>query len=288
MLKLLARTLGGLLFILTAFMLTTFWKFSQNSQAQFSRPQFAIHEDVLKGDLELGKRIFMVRNGCVECHGADLAGAKVMDDPAMGTIYGANITPYSLKNWSDEEVAGAIRYGLHKEGRSLRFMPSFDFENLSKADIASLIAFIRSVPEVQKESHKNTFGPLAKVLSSLGKMPVMFPAMAIDPTKGFGEKPEEGPTLAFGQYLANSCVGCHGTEFRGGTIPGGDPAWPKAANIRLGADNSWTEKNFRQMIMTGNSTKTGAPIRAPMPVALLRQMNETEIQALWQFLQSLK
>lgn len=288
MVKLIGKLVSGLLLVIAAFIGTTFWKFSQNSQAQFARPQFSIHEDVLKGDLELGKRIFMIRNGCVDCHGSDLAGAKVMDDPAMGTIFGANITPYKIKNWTDEEIAGAIRYGIHKDGRSLKFMPSFDFEGLSKSDIASLIAFIRSVPEVQKESHPNTFGPLAKILSSLGKMPVMFPALSVDPHKGFGEKPAEEPTLAFGQYLANSCVGCHGTEFRGGPIPGGDPAWPEAANIRLGADSLWTEAKFREMIASGVSAKTGIALRAPMPVALLKQMNETEIKAIWLFLQNLK
>ena len=286
MLKLLAKILAGFVLVVAVFIGAIFWKFSSNSTTQFTRPQFTIHEDVIKGDLELGKRIYMVRNGCIDCHGVDLAGAKVMDDPAMGSIYGANITPYGIKNWTDEEVAGTIRYGIHKEGRSLRFMPAFDFEGLSKTDIAALIAFIRSVPEVKKENHKNTFGPVARVLSSFGKMPVMFSAFAIDQTKGFGEKPPEEPTLAFGQYLANSCVGCHGAEYRGGTIPGGDPAWPAAANVRLGADTFWTEAKFRDMIATGISPKTGNALRAPMPVALLKQMNETEIKALWLFLQS--
>ena len=92
----------------------------------------------------------------------------------------------------------------------------------------------------------------------------------------------------FGEYLAASCIGCHGEEYRGGKIPGGDPSWPPASNIRLGADSTWTEENFREMLKTGVSPKTGKPLQLPMPIELLKKLNSMEQEALWLFLSSLR
>jgi mono/diheme cytochrome c family protein len=239
-----------------------------------------------KPDIELGKRIYSVRNGCIECHGPDLSGAKIMENGAMGSIYGANITPYKTRNLADVDLLRAIRYGVAPDGRSLRFMPSFDFAGLSSGDLVSLIAYLRSVPEVKKPDHVNTYGPVLKVLSVLGKMPVVFPARFVDHAQGFAAKPIEGPTREFGRYLASSCTGCHGESYRGGPIPGGDPSWPPASNIRMGA-GGWTEAQFLNVIKTGIS-REGGKIRAPMPVSELRQMNPTELQALWKYLASLR
>ncbi|HEX4925324.1 MAG TPA: cytochrome c [Bdellovibrionales bacterium] len=286
--KLLLRGAAALAVFVAALVGFVYFQFSQLMAKEYKRPEFTISDEVAAADLELGKRIYGVRAGCVDCHGEDLAGKMVIDDPAMGVIHGANITPYKLSNWSDEDIAAIIRYGVHKDGRSARGMPSFDYENMSKSDIAALIKYVRSVPPVEKESHQNTYGPVGRALTVFGQLPLLVPASHIDQTKGFGEKPAEGPTYEFGKYLANSCVGCHGSEYRGGPIPGGDPKWPPASDIRLGANAKYNEESFRQMIATGISPVTNLPIKPPMPVALLKQMNDTEIKALWEFFKTLK
>src|SRR4051812_42765167 len=38
-----------------------------------------------------GQHIAQTR-GCIDCHGRDFAGAKVIEDGAMGRLYGSNIT----------------------------------------------------------------------------------------------------------------------------------------------------------------------------------------------------
>lgn len=286
--KLWLKSAVALVLVIVALVGFVYFRFSQILAAEYRRPNFTISEDVAAADLELGKRIYAVRAGCVDCHGADLGGTKVIDDPALGSIYGANITPFKLASWSDEEIAAAIRYGVHKENRSLRGMPSFDYVSLSKSDIAAVIKYVRSVPPVEKESVPNRYGPVGRALTVLGQLPLFEAAAHIDQSKGFGDKPEEGPTYDFGKYLASSCVGCHGHEFKGGPIQGGDPSWPPASNIRLGANPKYDEASFRTMIQTGVSPVTNQPIRPPMPVALLKQMNETEIKALWEYLKTLK
>jgi len=284
LLKVLLVPLVGLAVFVTAIQM----KFSADENKLYESKPFAIHNEVVAADVALGKRLYSVRAGCIDCHGADLSGAMVMDNPAMGSISGANITPFALAQWSDEEIARAIRYGVHRTGRSLRFMPSFDYKGLSLGDTAALVAYLRSVPAVEKPSRANSFGPVAKILSFFGQMPVMFPARALDLRDGFTSKPEEGPTAEFGRYLANACMGCHGAEFHGGKIPGGDPSWPEAPSLRLGASSLWSEASFREVIKTGVSAVTKQKLRPPMPIALLAQMDDIEVKALWEFLGRLK
>lgn len=286
--KLILKILGVFAAVIILTLSFIFFKFNQLSNQTYDQhAQINIKDSVTAADIDLGKRIFTVRNGCIDCHGENLAGAKIMDDPAMGSIYGANITPFNLNSWTDDEIARAIRYGVHKTGRSLRFMPSFDFEGLSKEDIASVIKYIRSSPPIEQPSHNNTFGPVAKILTVLGQMPVMFSALIIDQNKGFAEKPAEGPTPEFGKYLVNSCVGCHGKELKGGKIPGGDPSWPAASNIRFGSSTGMSEEKFEEIITTGVSKDTKNRIRMPMPIGALQAMNPTERKSIWLYLSSL-
>lgn len=286
--KLVAKILGTAAGLLLIAAVTVYIVFESKSRKLYAIPPVNIHEDVMKADVELGKRIFVVRAGCAECHGENLAGVKVIDDPMIGRVFGANITPYKLKDWTDDQIAVAIRYGVGRDGRTLRGMPSMDSAGLSRSDTAAMIAYMRSVPAVETQHEANRFGPVAKIMAVLGKMPIVFPAEVIDQTKGFEEKPAEGPTHAFGKYLANSCTGCHGEMFTGGPIPGGDPSWPPAANIRLGQNSVWTEESFKKMLNSGISPVSQKELRPPMPVALLKQFNETESQALWLYLSSLQ
>ena len=284
--KIFLKIMGIFSFVLILIIGLVFYKYNALSKQTFNiSSPINISTLVSEGDVALGKRIYTVRNGCIDCHGEHLAGAIIMDEPAMGNIHSANIS--NLKDWTDDEIAGAIRYGIHKSGRSLRFVPSFDFEGLSKEDIASVIKYIRSVTPVEKPSHENTFGPVAKFLSVFGQMPVMFPALIVDQTKGFAEKPVEAPTAEFGKYLVNSCTGCHGRELRGGKIPGGDPSWPVASNIRFGKASGMTEKEFSKIISTGIAKSTNKKVRLPMPISALQAMNELEKKSIWLYLSSL-
>jgi mono/diheme cytochrome c family protein len=286
--KLLLYFFGGLVVFMGIVTTVVQLKFRALVAQKYEGPSFNIDAEVVGADVNLGRRIYEVRSNCKDCHGADLTGLKILDALPMGTFYGANITPAKLNSWSNFEIARAIRYGIHKTGRSLRFMPSFDYESLSKSDIASVIKYLRVAVPSEKASVEPNFGPVAKVLTILRKMPVAFPAAVIDFKIGFNEKPAEAADLSFGKYLAGACVGCHGTEFKGGKIPGGDPSWPVAANIRLGAGSQWTEETFKQLLTTGVSPLSKKPIRLPMPTEQLKELNEMEVKALWLFLSSLK
>ena len=286
------RTLGIALGVVVTLVLalagTVQARFAMEAGKVYPAPAVAIADAMATADVALGRRIYEVRSGCIDCHGQDGAGKAIMEDPAMGSIHGANITPSALREWSDEEVARVIRYGIRRDGHTVKGMPAFDYEGMSKGDVAALVAYLRSMPPVDRPSHANSIGPVLKVLAVLGKAPFALAAKYIDPSKGFADKPPEGATVAFGQYLAGACTGCHGAEFRGGPIPGGAPDWPPAANARLGANPAYSEASFKAMLKTGVSPATGQKLRQPMPVHLLAQLDETEQTALWLYLSSLK
>lgn len=251
-------------------------------------PDISMDNEIAVASLPLGERIVRVRNGCAECHGEDLAGKMVIDSPAIGKIYSANLTPYALANKSDAEIALTIRHGLKADGTTVVFMPSYEYQFLSKSDIAAIIAYLRSVPAVEKASTPVEIGPIGKMLYLFGKMPVLTPAAMIDHQAGFTSKPLEAATAEFGEYLVNSaCIGCHGKDLSGGAIPGGPPDWPAAADIRFKGKDKWSEASFMQTMHSGVSASSGETLRAPMS-KLVGAMNDKELTAIWLYLSSLQ
>jgi mono/diheme cytochrome c family protein len=72
-----------------------------------------------------------------------------------GKVYAPNITPdpeTGAGNWSDGQLARAIREGVGYDGRALfPFMPYPDLRALSDEDLASIIVYLRSLPPVRKQ-----------------------------------------------------------------------------------------------------------------------------------------
>ena len=237
-------------------------------------------------DLALGKRIVEVRSGCVECHGADLGGATVIDDSAMGRIDGPNITPHALGSWTDNEIGRAIRHGIGKDGHPLHLMPSRDFFGFSGGDLASVVAYLRTVTPVMKPAGTIALGPLGKVLIATGKIPEYFNAETLDHKADFTVKPPEMASVKFGRYLAQSCTGCHGADFGGGPIPGGSPDWAPASDLTPRGIGAWSEAEFASTMKSGVNPQ-GMRLRVPFPVTLTSKMSEMEVSALYMFFKTL-
>jgi mono/diheme cytochrome c family protein len=240
-----------------------------------------------RGDARRGRRLVQVRLSCVECHGMDLAGATVVDDPMVASFHGSNLTPFELKTWTDLEIAHAIRDGVARDGRPLLLMPSQDFQHLSARDLGDIIAYLRSVPAVEKPTRPSKLGVVMTALYALGKLPTVTPVDVVDHRAPQAQGPEERVTAEFGAYLARtSCMGCHGRDLKGGPIPGGDPHWPPAAAITRDALGPWTEEGFIKTMRTGVNP-SGTALRPPMIVKYTSQFSDTELKALWAYVQSL-
>jgi len=97
-------------------------------------------------------------------------------------------------------------------------------------------------------------------------------------------------TSEYGAYVANACIGCHGSGYSGGKIPGGPPDWPAAANLTPGSESVMprydTPAKFIAMMHTGKRPD-GSPVSSVMPFAGFKVMDETELAAVYVYLQTL-
>jgi mono/diheme cytochrome c family protein len=180
-----------------------------------------------------GKRLAGVLD-CTGCHRSNLQGGNdTADNPDYGDMNCPNIT-LLLANYSDAELDQLIRHGKPKDGREFWFMPVESFQFLSDADLAAIIAFLRS------------FKPAGTQLPPIKKGKGFYE----DVERGFGnaqqqvaryraEPPEDmGPQHARGRYLVQTiCTACHNAKLQGyrGFTPNLDiaGAYSKAELTRL-------------------------------------------------------
>jgi len=294
MLKAFLKIVGAILFVFVLIaggvVVWATLNVGERIQKKFDFPVLNIAEKVKTADVELGRKIVRIRNGCTDCHGADLGGKTFIDAPAMGTFSGPNITPQGIGSKSDEDVARSIYYGVRSNGTPLIFMPSNEFHQLALEDIAAVVAYLRTVPAVTRPNTAIQIGPVAKLLGASGKMPLLIPAEQIPANAPPKVKPPEGNTPEFGKYLVESgCTGCHGLELKGGPISGGDPSWPPAANLVAASHGTWKEMDFINTIRTGK-TPDGRTLRDPMRGVAenARQASDDELKAIWSYLTTLK
>src|SRR5882724_13719103 len=79
----------------------------------------------------------------------------IWSDQEMPWLIAANITPdkeTGIGSWSDDTLARAIREGIGHDGRALfPLMPYPNYRQMSDEDLASVIAYVRTVPAVRNQ-----------------------------------------------------------------------------------------------------------------------------------------
>jgi mono/diheme cytochrome c family protein len=171
LLKWAGRILGGLILVLGVAAFAVY--FASNAKLQQRYP-VTVQPAALPADAQAamrGRHVAVTR-GCLDCHGADGGGAKVIDNPAMGKMYGPNVTHGrgGLKaDFGNEGWVRAIRHGIGADGHSLVLMPSKEYSEMSEDDLGSLIVFMQSLPAVDRESVPVRLGPVARALLVAGK-----------------------------------------------------------------------------------------------------------------------
>jgi mono/diheme cytochrome c family protein len=222
---------------------------------------------------------------CVACHGDNLAGKVMINQPGFAVIYALNLTPGeggAGAEFKDPDFVRAIRHGVDPDGRALAIMPSQNFYYMSDADLAAVIAYLRTLPPVNNELPDPQFGFIAKMLVGSGMF--KFSAEQIDHASR-PAIPEMGITTAYGDYLARigNCRDCHNENMAGGT----DPNAPLGANLTPGGDlGKWDEATFIDVIRSGK-LPTGRPLSKEMPWFYYRGMTDDELKALWLYLGTL-
>jgi mono/diheme cytochrome c family protein len=163
------------------------------------------------GNPERGKVVFALAAGC-GCHttteGPVGAGGGEVPTP-FGTFFGTNLTsdPESgIGRWSDAEIDAAIRRGVSRDqGIESPAMPYYQYAGMADADVADLIAYLRTLVAVRRPNRPHE-----------GELP--FARLAYRAWRLFFFRPQPPPAsapatgLERGRYLAERvaiCGDCH-------------------------------------------------------------------------------
>ena len=247
--------------------------------------------------------------GCFDCHGehdwkkhdapliAGTAGAGYADFPLAGLpgrVIPPNITPdpeTGAGNWSDDQLARAIREGIGHDGHALfPFMSYPDYRALSDEDLASVIVYIRSLPPVLREIPKTEITFPVKYLMRSVPQPVTEPV----------PEPDRSNPGVYGKYLVTiaGCTDCHTPQSKGQNIPGMDFAgglilegpWGRIASANITPDPSgisyYDEALFVQTMRTGYVK--ARELNQIMPWWHFRNLTDDDLKAIFAYVRTLK
>jgi len=224
----------------------------------------------------------------LDCHNSGLSGKIFLDVPpflivAPNLTRGAGGVGASL---SDTDIIRAVRDGVAPDGRALLVMPAEDFAYLSDADLADIVAFVKSVPPVDNPLPTSNVRPLGRILAGAGLLPPP-PAAVIDHSMVHVATMPPAVTVEYGHYMAQvgSCVACHGAGLSGGAVPGVPPDYPKAQNLTPTGIGQWSDADIVRALRVGKRPD-GTTINTFMPWPYTARMTNTEIAALIKYLRS--
>jgi len=216
-----------------------------------------------------------------------------------GVLCIRNITPdpeSGIGNWTDGELIRAMREGVDHQGLGLfPIMPYFIYRNISDADAAAVVAYMRSLEPVKAQRPERSIElPMSMLIQ-------IFP----EPLDGPVPHPDSTDPLAYGEYLATiaRCGFCHtprqaqgkegipGKEFSGG-VPfalGSRIILSKNLTPHETGIGTWTKQafiaRFRQFGDRHPVTKIEDNTLMNWPA--YAGMTEADLGAIYEFLQSL-
>lgn len=227
--------------------------------------------------------------------GGFLFDYKLMGLP--GNIYSRNITPYSLKDWTDGEIVRTLRTGVSKDGHALfNLMPYQDFTHFTQEDIYSLVAYLRTLKPVKND-------PPATQLD----FPVNFIIKTVPQNAGaYPAAPDKKDLLAYGRYMTRAalCADCHTpVDNHGNPLPGMDFAggmefhFPDGSTLRavnITPDNTgikeWPKEYFvkrfrlgKKMVQNRTKVKAG-DFTTIMPWENYGGMTDEDLGAIYDYL----
>jgi mono/diheme cytochrome c family protein len=230
-----------------------------------------------------------VKAECIGCHGDDLSGGVFLEAP-FGYFDAKNLTPGlggAGTEFTDQDWVRAIRYGINPEGLSLIIMPAQSFWYLSDKDLGNIIAYLKTLPPVDKETREPSFNPLGKAMLAAG---VLGNAIVVAENISHDSRPDYpavAVTSEYGNYLVNvsGCRECHGPDLSGGMSAGPTPK--NAPNLTPGGELiAWQAADFIKTLRTGTTPFGHELDPRHMPWEHYRYFSDNELTAIFMFLQS--
>jgi cytochrome c553 len=248
---------------------------------QVNVPALVIPTDA--ASIARGKYIAERVSMCTECHSEDLGGKVVEDSFAMGRFVAPNLTRGRGglgAQYTDQDFIRALLHGVRPDGRTLRFMPSADY-HFTEAAISALIAYLKTVPSVDRELPSLSVGPMARALSLFAGFPLT-PASKIDHASvAFQAEDDLTDAVSAGAELVSmaGCKGCHGPDLTGG---GGPP--PGASHTKTVGIGAWTLEDFVTALRT-HKRPNGSLISETMPPGY-GQMSDVDLHRIFEYLKT--
>ncbi|HXE79213.1 MAG TPA: c-type cytochrome [Vicinamibacterales bacterium] len=249
-------------------------------------PDIAIPTD--EASIERGRHIAHNVSACVVCHGPDLGGHVLPEGelPPGSRLAAANLTRGKGgvgSRYTDKDWVRSLLYAVAPDGRPLIFMPAQDY-HFTEQDLGALIAYLKTLPPVDRELPPPQIGMLVRVLSYVSGFPLI-PYELIDrgqPRLASGPPPESLSPVERGRRLvgASACTGCHREDFTGGAGP--PPGAPNITPARLAG---WTEADFLR-IFRERRKPDGTALLPQMPAQVYAGMSDDELKAIWAYLRT--
>jgi len=287
------------------------------SYVKFMKPNIAVQEidvEITPERVERGEYLANHIMVCMDCHsvrdwslysgpitpgtfgsGGD-AFTREMGFP--GDFYAPNITPYSLKDWTDGEIYRAITSGVKKNGDPIfPIMPYLSYGQADTEDIYSIIAYIRSLePHVKDVPAADPDFPFSLIMHIIPK--------EAEPS----QKPKENNQIEYGKYLVDiaACADCHTPfekgqslmemKFAGGRefeLPFGTLRAPNITPHKVNGIGMWTEDMFIKRFQSYDSVSKLKNINGMnefntlMPWNMYGSMKTSDLKAIYKYLHSL-
>ncbi|MDP4114656.1 MAG: cytochrome C [Bacteroidota bacterium] len=224
-------------------------------------------------------------------------GEKFGDDGGYpGYIYVKNITPASIGGWSDGELIRAVTCGVTKDNFPIFPVMNYaGFNTLSKSDLYSIVAFIRTLKPIKNDV------PFSKINFPTNIFIKMLPLKNSSPV----EEIDTSNIIEYGKYLANiaSCKYCHSPFSKGRTIKGKEFIGTRpfivngktiySPNItpdnRTGIGNLSAEKFIRlfKKYDAASIKNNSDCLNCIMPWVIFSGMTETDLKSIYSYLKTL-
>lgn len=161
------------------------------------------------GDAVEGARLAAIV-GCTGCHGPDMAGqANCYEEPGRFRFNCPNVVE-ARSRYTDRDLVVLLRHGRKIDGALVDFMPWDMYAHLTGHDLASIIAFVRALPEVDKPVQPPTeYAWKTRFAILRGTYPT------VNDLADYDTRPREG-AVERGRYLASiACPECHAPDLNG-------------------------------------------------------------------------
>jgi mono/diheme cytochrome c family protein len=220
---------------------------------------------------------------CTECHGPDLGGKVVEENAAMGRLVAPNVTRGRgglPADYSDQDFVRMLTHGVKRDGRSVIFMPVVDYV-FTADDLGALIAYVKSVPPVDRTVPTMSVGPMARALGLFADFPLASASVMDHAQPRLASRPDPADAAASGKYLVESagCHGCHTPQLSGGSGPP-----PGGSNITPVGIGTWSEQDFVTALRT-HRRPNGSVISELMPRAY-GEMSDQDLSRIFAYLKT--